>query len=90
MNKSSEAVRYFEDLLRSPKGTSDTSRLGYISTSEKGESSNKGENNITKGKPTCHHYGKMGHTTNICKRKNGNQRPKKNTIGKYQKCNKGH
>ena len=29
MKKSSEVVRYFEDLLRSPRDTNDTSGLGY-------------------------------------------------------------
>ena len=47
MNKSSEVVWYFEDLLRSPRSTNDTSGLGYISTSEKGESSRNGEKKIT-------------------------------------------
>ena len=42
MNKSSEVVKYFEDLLRSSRGISDTTRLGYISITEKGESSNSG------------------------------------------------
>ena len=82
MNKPSEVVRYFEDLLRSPKGISDTSRLGYNSTSKKGESSSNGEKKNIKGKPTCHHYGKIGHIANICRSKNGNQSPKKNTKGK--------
>ena len=43
MNKSSEAMRYFEELLRSPRSINDTSRLGYISTFKKGESFNNGE-----------------------------------------------
>ena len=79
MNKSSEVVRYFEDLLRSPKSINDTSRLGYA---EKGESSSNGEKNNTKGKIACHHYGKIGHISNICRSKNGNHSLKKNTKGK--------
>ena len=42
MNKSSEAMRYFEDFIRTPKGISDTFGLGYISTFKKGESSSNG------------------------------------------------
>ena len=64
MNKSSEVVRYFEVLLRSPRSINDMSELGYISTSKKRESSSNGEKKNTKGKPTCHHCGKIGHTTN--------------------------
>ena len=82
MNKSSEATMYFEDLLGSPKGISDTFGLGYISTYEKGKSSSNGEKKINKGKPTCHHCGKMGHIDNICRSKNESQCPKKNTKGK--------
>ena len=41
MNKSSEVVRYFEDLLKSPRSTNDTSILGY---EKRGEySSNEGK-----------------------------------------------
>ena len=54
MDKSSEVVRYFEDLLRSPKGKSDTFGLGYMTTTKNGESSSNGENKNTKGKPTFH------------------------------------
>ena len=85
MYKSSEAVRYFEDLLRSPKSINGTSRLGYA---KKGESSNNGEKKNTKGKPTCHHCGKIGHTKNICRSKNVNHDPKKTVTGKSQK--EGH
>ena len=49
MNKSSKFVRYFEDLIRLPKGISDTSRLGYISTAKKGESSTNSEKKNSKG-----------------------------------------
>ena len=81
MNKSSEDMKYFEDLLRSPRSINDTSRLGYISTFEKEESSINGEKKNTKGKPTCHHYGKIRHKNNICRSKNENQSPKQNTKG---------
>ena len=74
-------MRYFEDLLKSPISINDTSGLGYISTSEKGESSSNGEKKNTKGKPTFHHCGKIGHTTNFCRSKNGDHDPKKNTKG---------
>jgi hypothetical protein len=37
-NKPSEAIKYFEKLLRSPKSNNDIARLGYTST-EEGESS---------------------------------------------------
>ena len=43
MNKSSECVKYFEDLIRLPRSINDKFGLGYISTSEKGESSSNGE-----------------------------------------------
>ena len=82
MDKSSEVVRYFEDLLRSPRSINDTSRLGYISNFEKGESSSNGENKNNRGKPTCNHCGKIGHKTNICKIKNGNHHSKQNNKGK--------
>ena len=51
MNKPSEVVKYFKDLMRSPRGMNDTNGLGYNSTIEKGESSKSGEHNA-KGKPT--------------------------------------
>ena len=56
MNKSSEVVRYFEDLLRFPKRINDTSRLGY---NDKGESSSNKEKKNTKGKPACNLCGKI-------------------------------
>ena len=82
MNKFSEAVRYFEDLLTSPRSINDTSRLGY---DRKGESFSNGEKKNTKGKPTCHHCGKIGHTINIWKSKNGNHDPMQTTKGKILK-----
>ena len=59
--------------MRSPTGINDTTGLGYNSTTKKGESSKSGEEKNAKGKPTCHYCGKLGHTTNACMRKNGNQ-----------------
>ena len=85
MNKSNEAMRYFEDLLRSPRSINDTSRIGYA---KKEESFSNGEKKNTKRKPTCHHYGKIGHTANTCRSKNGNHNPKQYTKGKNQK--EGH
>ena len=43
MNKPSEATKYFEDLMKSPRVVNDTIGLGYNSTTEKGESSKNGE-----------------------------------------------
>lgn len=71
MNKPSAANKYFEDLMKFPKKKGDTTGLGYNSSTEKGESSNSGEKKKTRGKPTCHYYGKKGHTANVCRRKNG-------------------
>ena len=54
-NKPNEAIKYFEQLLKSPRSTNDTSGLGYTST-EEGESSKSAEErgNKTKNvKPTC-------------------------------------
>ena len=92
MNKPSEAMKYFEDLMRSPIGNNDTTRLGYKnSTTEKGESSMSREQRNTKGKPTCHYYGKQGHTKNFCRSKNVNQGPKQNVKGQCHKYKKqGH
>ena len=46
--------------------------LGHSCT-EQGESSRNGElrNAKSKDKPTCYHYGKLGHTANICRSKHG-------------------
>ena len=43
MNNPNEALKYFEDLMKSPRGMNDTTRLGYNSTTKKGESSKIGE-----------------------------------------------
>ena len=73
-NKPNEAIKYFEQLLKSPRSNNDTSGLGYTNT-EEGDSSKNAEERSDKGKntkPTCHFYGKKGHTTNVCRSKNVN------------------
>ena len=50
-NKSSEAIKHFEQLLKSPRSNNDTSRLGFTSTKE-GESSKSAEERSDKGKNT--------------------------------------
>ena len=89
-NKPSEAIKYFEQLMRSPRSNSDSSRLGYTSI-EEGELPKSGEERSNKGKnskPTCHNCGKIGHTTNVCRRKTTNQNPKQKFMGHYYKYNK--
>ena len=94
MNKPSEVVIYFEELMRSPRSTRDTFGLGYnkyFSFTKEGESSKSGElRNIKlkKNKPTCYYCGKPGHTTNICKRKIGKKNPKPKFNGNYFNCKK--
>ena len=71
-NKPNEAIKYFEQLVKSPRASNDTSGLGYTST-EQGESSKTAEGRSNKGKnikPTCHLCGKKGHTSNVCRSKN--------------------
>ena len=46
-NKPSEAIRYFEQLLKSPKSRKDTTGLGYVSN-EEGESSKVAKERNTK------------------------------------------
>ena len=70
MKKPSEDMQYFEKMMSSPRPFSDTSCLGHVnhslSTEEGGSSKSGGKKNAkTKGKPTCHHCGKLGHTTKI-------------------------
>ena len=93
LNKSSEAIMHFEQLLKLPRSNNDTSGLGYTNTIE-GESSKIVEERSEKGKntkPTCHLCGKKGHTSNVCRRKNANQNDKPKNMGYYRKCNKqGH
>ena len=57
--KPNEAIKYFEQLLKSPRSSNDTSGLGYTNTKE-GESSKTTEERNNKGKntkPTYHFYG---------------------------------
>ena len=89
-NKPSEAIKYFEQLMRSPRPNNDTYGLGYTSTKE-GESSKNVEEENNKGKnskPTCHNCGKKGHTTNVCKKNIKNHNVKHKSMVHYHKCNK--
>ena len=73
--KSSEAIKHFEKLLKSPRSNNDTSGLGFTSTKE-WDSSKTVEERSDKGKnikPTCHLCGKKGHTSNVCMSKKANQ-----------------
>ena len=92
-NKPSEAIRYFEQLLKSPKSSKDTVGLGYTSN-EEGESSKTIAERSIKGKnskPTCHYCGKKGHIAHVFRSKNENQSAKPNFITHCHKCNKqGH
>ena len=61
-NKLGEAIKYFEQLLKSPRSANDTSKLGYTSTKE-GETSKSVAQRSDKGKdskPTCHYCNKRG------------------------------
>ena len=74
-NRSSEAIKHFEQLLKSPRSSNDTSGLGFTST-EEGESSKSAEERSDKGKntkPTCHFCGKKGHIANVCRSRKTNQ-----------------
>ena len=92
-NKPSEAIKHFEKLMKSPRPNNDTAGLGYTDT-KKGKSSNNGEQRNKKCKnykPIFHNCGKLGHTTNICRKQNATQNPKQKFKGYYHKCNnKGH
>ena len=73
-SKPNEAIKYFEQLLKSPRSSRDTTGLGYTSI-EEGESSKTIQERNIKGKnskPTCHYCGKKVHTTNICRSKKEN------------------
>ena len=75
-NKSSEVIKNFEQLLKSP-----------ISNNEEGESSKTIEERNNKGKntkTTCCFYGKKGHTSNVCRSKNANQHDKPKNMGHCQ------
>ena len=87
-NKSSEAIKHFEQLLKSPRSNNDTSRLGYTSI-EEGESSKTLEERSDKcknTKPTCHYCGKKGHTFNVCRSKNSHQHDKPKNASYCHKC----
>ena len=89
-NKPNEAIKYFEQLLKSPRSSNDTLGQGYTITKDK-ESSKTIEERNDKGKnskPICHFCGKKAYTTNVCKRKNANQYDKPKNMGHYHKCNK--
>ena len=92
-NKSSETIKHFEQLLKSPRSNNDTSRLGFTSTKE-GETSRSVEQRSDKGKNsklTFHFCGKKGHTTNVCKSRKTNQQDIPKNKGHCHKCNKeGH
>ena len=70
-NKPNEAIKYFEQLLRSPRSNNDTLGLGYTSTKEGESSKFVEEKNIIgkNSKPTCHNCGKKGHVSNACRNK---------------------
>ena len=79
MTKPSEAIKYFKKIMEEPRSNNDTIGLVY-STTKKGESSRSGDKRkikVKKNKPTRHHYGKLGHIENVCKRSIGNKNPKK-------------
>ena len=92
-NKSIEAIKYFEQLLKSPRSSNDTLGLGFTST-EEGESSKTTEersDKVKNTKTTCHFCGKKGHTSNVCRSKKANQHDKPKNKGHCHKCNKqGH
>ena len=76
--------------MRSPRSNNDTSRMGYTSI-EEGESSKSVEERSKNGKnskPTCHNYGKKGHTTYVCRRKIVNYNVKQKIMGHYHMCKK--
>ena len=84
-NKPSEAIKYFEEFMRSPRSNNDRSGLGYTSTRE-GESSKSAKERNNKGKnykPTCHNFGEKGHTSNVCRSKTANQNVKPKNMTHY-------
>ena len=92
-NKPNEVIKYFEQLLKSPRYDNDTLGLGYKRT-EEGESSKTTKERNDKGKnskPIGHYYGNKGHIYNICRRKNTNQHDTPKNMGHCHKFNKqGH
>ena len=91
--KPNESIKYFEQLLKSPRPSNDISGLGYVIT-EEGESSKTTEERNNKGKntkPTGHFCGKKGHTSNLCRNKNAHQHDKPKSANYCHKCKKqGH
>ena len=72
--KLNEAIRYFEQLLKSQRAGNDTLGVGYTSTKQ-GESSKTTEersNKVKNTKSTYHLCGKKGHTANLCQSKKNN------------------
>ena len=68
-NKSSEAIKHFEQLLKSPRSSNESLGLGFTNTQE-GETLTSVEQRSKKGmntKPTCYFYDKKVHTTNVCR-----------------------
>jgi len=89
-NKPNKAIKYFEQLLKSPRPSNGTLGLGYTNTEEE-ESSKTTEERSDKGKntkPTCHLCGKKGHTSNVCRSKKSNQHDEPKNMGHCYKCNK--
>ena len=71
-NKSSEAIKHFDQFLKSPRSNNDTSGLGFTGT-EEGETSKSVEQRSEKGKnskSTSHYCNKKGHIANFCKSRN--------------------
>ena len=89
-NKPNEAIKYFEQLLKSPRSSRDTTELGYTSTKEE-ESCKIAKERKIKGKnskPTFHYCGRKGHIANVCRSKNANKNAKPKSMAHYHKCNK--
>ena len=87
-NTSSEAIKHFEQLLKSPRSNNDTSRLGFTNTKE-GETSKSVEQRSDKGKNsklTCHYCNKKGHTANVCRSRKTNQQNTSKSQGYCHKC----
>ena len=88
-NKSSEAIKHFEQLMKSPRTNNHTLVIGYTST-KVGESSKSVEQRSDKGKdskPTCHYCNKKGHTANVCRSRRINQPNTPKSKGYCYKCN---
>ena len=86
-NKSSGAIKYFEQLMKSPRSKNDTLGLGFTRT-EEGETSKKTKQRSDKGKnskPTCHYYNKKGHTADVCRSRKTNRQ---NTLKSQGYCHK--